>query len=155
MAIEFRSFMPGDEIAFRELNEAWIAPIFGMEPKDHEVLSDPEAHILRKGGHIFLGVDGETAVACCALIPMEAGCFELSKMAVHEGRRGAGLGRRLIAYAIDRARLLGATRLYLESNTQLANAVHLYESAGFRHLPPERVHKSPYARSNVHMELVF
>jgi putative acetyltransferase len=155
MAIEFRSFIAGDEVAFRELNEAWIVPIFGMEPKDHEVLSDPEAHILRKGGHIFMGFDAATPVACCALIPMETGSFELSKMAVHETRRGAGLGRLLIAYAVDRARAMGAARLYLESNTKLANAVHLYESAGFRHLPAERVRKSPYARSNVHMELLF
>jgi putative acetyltransferase len=159
MEVEFRSFIPGDEVAFRELNEAWIVPIFGMEPKDREVLSDPNTHILQKGGHIFMGfdtgIDGATAVACCALIPMGNGCFELSKMAVHEARRGAGLGRSLIAYAIDRARAMGAARLYLESNTKLMNAVHLYESAGFRHLEPERVRKSPYARSNVYMELLF
>jgi putative acetyltransferase len=155
MAVEFRSFVAGDEVAFRELNEAWIAPIFGMEPKDHEVLSDPDAQILKKGGHIFIGIEGDTAVACCALIPREIGCFEVSKMAVLESRRGAGFGRQLIAYAIGQARMIGATRLYLESNTQLANAVHLYEDAGFRHLPPERVRKSPYARSNVYMEMVL
>jgi GNAT superfamily N-acetyltransferase len=150
-----RSFLSGDEFAFRELNEAWIAPIFGMEPKDYEVLSDPDTHILKKGGHIFIGLDGDRAVGCCALVPMEAGCFELSKMAVLESRRGAGFGRALIAYAIEQARVIGATRLYLESNTQLANAVHLYEAAGFRHLPAERVRRSPYARSNVFMEMTL
>ncbi len=102
-----------------------------------------------------MGVEGEAAVACCALIPMEAGCFELSKMAVDEARRGAGLGRRLIAYAIEQARGIGAARLYLESNSRLANAVHLYEAAGFGHLPAERVRKSPYARSNVYMEMML
>lgn len=153
--IVFRPFLRGDEVAFRELNEAWIAPIFGMEPKDYEVLSDPATHILKKGGHIFIGLEGDTAVACCALIPMETGCFELSKMAVVESRRGTGFGRRLIAYAIEQARIIGATRLYLESNTRLANAVHLYEASGFQHLPPERVRKSPYARSNVYMEMIL
>jgi len=155
MAVEFRPFLPGDEIAFRRLNEAWIVQFFGMEPKDYEVLSDPATHILEKGGHIVMGVDGDVAVACCALIPMEAGCFELSKMAVDEARRGSGFGRKLIAYAIDRARTAGATRLYLETNSRLANAVHLYELAGFRHLPAERVQKSPYARANVYMELLL
>ncbi len=96
-----------------------------MEPKDYEVLSDPETHILRKGGHIFIGLEGAIAVACCALVPRESDCFELSKMAVLESRRGAGFGRALIAYAIDQARIIGATRLYLESNTTLPNAVHL------------------------------
>jgi len=37
----------------------------------------------------------------------------------------------------------------------LANAIHLYESVGFRHLPPDRVTPSPYARSNVQMEMLL
>ena len=151
----FRAFRPGDETAFRDLNEAWIRPLFGMEPKDYEVLSDPDRYILQKGGHVFIGLEGETPVACCALIPREPGCFELSKMAVHEARRGAGIGRGLIEFAVARAREIGASRLYLESNTRLANAVHLYESTGFSHVPAERVEKSPYARSNVHMEMLL
>ena len=154
-SLTFRAFQPGDEAAFRVLNEAWIKPLFGMEPKDYEVLSDPGQYILRQGGHIFLGLDDDVPVACCALIPHGPDCFELSKMAVHEDRRGEGLGRRLIEHAVSQARVLGAARLYLESNTKLANAVHLYESAGFAHLPADRVEKSPYARSNVHMEMLL
>ena len=53
---------------------------------------------------------------------------------------------------IAQAKVLGATRLYLETGTKLTNAIHLYESLGFRHLPPERVVPSPYARANVFME---
>jgi len=37
----------------------------------------------------------------------------------------------------------------------LENAIRLYESLGFRHLPPERITVSPYARSDVQMELVL
>lgn len=66
---------------------------------------------------------------------------------------GAGIGRRLLAATIEGARALGARRLYLETNSKLATAIHLYESLGFRHVPPERVTPSPYARSNVQMEL--
>jgi putative acetyltransferase len=32
-------------------------------------------------------------------------------------------------------------------------AIRLYESLGFRHLPPERVVPSVYARADVYMEL--
>jgi GNAT superfamily N-acetyltransferase len=154
-AVTFRAFQPGDEAAFRDLNEAWIKPLFGMEPKDYEVLSDPRKYILSKGGHVFLGFDEATPVACCALIPREPGCFEVSKMTVNQDRRGTGLGRKLLEYTVGQARAIGATRLYLESNTKLADAVHLYESSGFTHVPPERVQKSPYARSNVHMEMTL
>jgi putative acetyltransferase len=79
--------------------------------------------------------------------------FEVAKMAVSESCRGHGIGRKLLEYAIAQAKALGAHTLELASNTKLANAVHLYESVGFRHLPPERVEPSPYARANVFMEL--
>jgi hypothetical protein len=39
--VEFRHFAPGDETAFRELNEAWIAHHFVVEEKDRKVLNDP------------------------------------------------------------------------------------------------------------------
>jgi ribosomal protein S18 acetylase RimI-like enzyme len=79
--------------------------------------------------------------------------FEVAKMAVSERYRGRGIGRKLLEYTIAQAKVLGAHTLELASNTKLANAVHLYESLGFRHLPLERVEPSPYARANVFMEL--
>ena len=50
---------------------------------------------------------------------------------------------------------LGAERLHLETNRQLANAIHLYQSVGFRHVSPDQVIPSPYARANVFMALVL
>ena len=96
--------------------------------------------------------DGER-IGCCALVFVKTGVFEVAKMAVSERFRGQGIGRRLLEYTIAQARRLGAHTLELASNTKLANAVHLYESLGFRHLPPERVEPSPYARANVFMVL--
>ena len=48
---------------------------------------------------------------------------------------------------------MGARSLFLGSNSRLENAVHLYESIGFRHVPPESIPEMPYARANVFMEL--
>lgn len=154
-AIEFRPFRAGDAEAFRALNEAWIQRHFGIEEKDRITLGDPEGKILAKGGHIFMAVDGETAVGCCALIFLRPGVFEAAKMTVAESYRGRGLGRKLMEYTIAQGKALGATSLYLETNDGLHDAIHLYEALGFRHLPPERVTPSPYARANVFMELVF
>ncbi|MDR3703087.1 MAG: GNAT family N-acetyltransferase [Candidatus Sulfopaludibacter sp.] len=151
--LEIREFRPGDEIAFRELNEEWITRHFALEPKDVASLADPQATILDKGGRIFLAVRNGRPIGCCALLAMGPGEFEVAKMAVTESCQGAGIGRRLLAATIDGARALGARRLYLETNRKLASAVHLYESLGFRHVPPECVVPSPYARANVHMEM--
>ena len=147
-----RTFQPGDEVAFRELNEAWIAKYFTIEEADRKVLNDPVHNILRLGGHIFMAMAGEDTVGCCALLPMEPQGFELAKMAVSEHLRGKGIGRKLLEYAINEARRLGAARVYLETNRKLANAIHLYESVGFEHVSPDQVIPSPYARANVFME---
>jgi putative acetyltransferase len=147
-----RRFQPGDEKPFKELNEAWISRDFTLEPGDHEVLDDPQGKILSKGGQICVAeLDGEV-VGCCALVPMKPGEFELAKMTISERARGQGVGRRLLVFAIALARVLHAHRLYLESNTKAASAIHLYEELGFRHMAaPE--HESKYARANVFMEM--
>jgi GNAT superfamily N-acetyltransferase len=153
----FRPFRPGDETAFWELNEAWIRQIFAIEDKDIEVLRHPVEYILNPGGEIVMvDLSGRT-IGCCALLVMPKHAettFEIGKMAVVEELRGAGIGRKLLAHMIRRGWERGAQRLYLETSTKLPNAVHLYEALGFRHLPPERVTPSPYARSNVYMELL-
>jgi putative acetyltransferase len=150
--IAFRLFQPGDAEVFRELNEAWIARYFRLEEQDHIQLGDPK-NILRHGGQIVVAVAGEERIGCCALVFVKPGVFEVAKMAVSERYHGHGIGRKLLEYTIAQAKILGAHTLELASNTKLANAVHLYESVGFRHLPPERVEPSPYARANVFMEL--
>src|SRR5271163_1130599 len=151
--IAFRLFQHGDGDAFRGLNEEWIERFFAIEEHDHVQLRDPENNILRSGGQIVMAVAGGERVGCCALIFVRAGVFEVAKMAVSERYRGHGIGRKLLEYTIAQAKALGAHTLELASNSKLANAVHLYESLGFRHLPPERVEPTPYARANVFMEL--
>ncbi len=148
-----RDFIPGDEIAFRQLNEEWIARHFAMEPKDQAMLSDPRGCILERGGRIFMAVIQGVAVGCCALLAMSPGEYEVAKMAVAESSRRTGVGRALLESIIAESRATGATRLYLETNSKLAPAIRLYETVGFRHLPPERIVPSPYARANVYMEL--
>jgi putative acetyltransferase len=93
-------------------------------------------------------------VGCVALVPDGTGAYELSKMAVEPGLRGRGAGRQILAAAIEHARRLGARSIFLGSSTRLANAVHLYEALGFRHVPREHIHM-PYARADVFMELVL
>src|SRR5438046_8408839 len=89
-----REFMPGDEFAFRQLNEEWIVRYYGLEPKDEYTLADPRKTILDRGGRIFLAIRDGRAIGCCALIAMGPGEFELAKMAVTESFQGAGVGRR-------------------------------------------------------------
>jgi putative acetyltransferase len=63
---------------------------------------------------------------------------------------GRGIGRLLMAGALDAWRGLGGRELFLESSSRLRPALALYESVGFRHRPAPRP-GSHYARADVYM----
>ena len=143
-----------DANAFRALNEEWIARYFVLEEQDRRQLDDPVAAYLDPGGEILIAEFHGRPVGCVALVPDGTGAYELSKMAISPALRGRGAGRALLRAAIDHAREMGARSLFLGSSKRLANAVHLYETAGFEHVAPETIHM-PYARADVFMQLVL
>jgi GNAT superfamily N-acetyltransferase len=146
-------FEPCHADAFKTLNEAWISRYFAIEPKDREVLGDPQGKIVEAGGRIFMALRDGEAVGCVALIPMEDGGYEVAKMTVAETLRGSGLGRMLMQRCIDAAAELGAHRLYLETNSSLGPALGLYRAMGFTDIgPPPR---NDYARGDTWMERVY
>jgi N-acetylglutamate synthase-like GNAT family acetyltransferase len=153
--VVIRRFQPGDESAFRTLNEAWITRFFALEAKDQLVLGDPQTHILQPGGQILFAQRADQVIGCCALIRLDSQSFELAKMAVHESAQGHGIGKLLMQESIDLARKLGARRLYLETNSKLTPALRLYARFGFRTIPEESLPPSPYARADVRMELLL
>ncbi|WP_324198711.1 GNAT family N-acetyltransferase [Nocardia amamiensis] len=140
-----------DARAFKELNEEWIVELFSLEPADSVKLDNPEREIVAEGGQVLIARDGADIVGCVALVSEGDGVFELSKMAVARDRRGRGLGRIILQEAIDYARRQGATALFLGSSTKLADAVHLYESVGFVHVPSDQIGPMPYERADVFM----
>jgi ribosomal protein S18 acetylase RimI-like enzyme len=147
--VDFRPELAG---AFKALNEAWITRYFSIEPKDREVLDDPQGKIIDRGGQILFLTEADEAVGCCALMAMADGGFEVAKMAVAEPHKGRGHGRALMAACIERARACGAPRLYLETNSALAPALALYRSFGFRELDGMERTESDYARVDIWME---
>ena len=142
-----------DADAFRALNEEWIEKWFRLEEKDRHTLSDPYGTIVAPGGEVYMALHDDKVVGCAALIRFNDTTYELSKMAVASEQRGQGTGRQLLAYIIQQARTRGAHTLFLGSSKKLANAVHLYESLGFRHVPPSELPEMKYQRADVWMKL--
>ena len=147
--MEIVEFEPRHAQAFQALNEAWISKYFVIEPKDREVLGDPQGKIIDKGGRVFMALKEGEPVGCAALLKMDDGGYEVAKMTVSEDLRGSGLGRLLMQRCIDAGAEMGATRLYLETNSSLAPALGLYRAMGFRDLAPA---ETPYVRADVFME---
>jgi ribosomal protein S18 acetylase RimI-like enzyme len=137
--------------AFERLNRVWLEAHGLLEPADVEYLSDPEGLILATGGQVFFAVDGELVIGTCAAIRVSDSTFELAKLAVDPAAQGRGLGRRLCHIVMRFARDAGAATMFLTSHEALTQAIHLYESLGFRREPiPADVR---YATANVYMTL--
>lgn len=143
-------FDPALREHFYRLNADWLRQYFYLEEIDHRVLSDPEGEILAGGGEVLFALLDGQVIGTCALKLESPGVFELTKMAVEEGHQGLGVGRRLLARAIDWFRERGGGTLFLESSSRLKPALALYESMGFEHQPQLKP-DSHYTRSDVYM----
>lgn len=128
---EFDDSLAGE---FHDINLEWIETMFTVEPTDREVLENPRERIIDPGGDIlFVEAAGLGIVGACALQKTGPAAFELTKMGVRETARGLKAGEFLLGGVIDRARDLGAEKLYLMTNRKCAAAIHLYEKLGFEH----------------------
>ena len=135
---------------FRALNVAWLQKYFVVEPIDHEMLSNPKKFIINKNGFIFFAkADGKIA-GTFALIKIEDGIYELSKMAVEESFIGRKIGNKMLNFCLEEAKRLKADKIILYSNTKLEPAIHLYKKFGFKEIPLDN---SDYERANIKMEI--
>jgi GNAT superfamily N-acetyltransferase len=140
------------QAAFRLLNEEWITTYFQMEEADYKALDHPKEYILDKGGKIFVALYNNEPVGVCALIKMNDPDydFELAKMAVSPKIQGKSIGWLLGQTVVNAAKELGASKIYLESNTALKPAINLYQKLGFKKVVGR---STPYERCNIQMEL--
>lgn len=148
--VEIVPFEPHLREHFYRLNAAWLKKHFVIEPIDEQVLRDPEHAVLAPGGAIFFALIDDTVIGTCALLHEAAGVYELSKMGVDESFRGLGAGHQLLDAAIAEFHRRRGHTLFLESNSSLKPALHMYERAGFVLQPTIRA-GSHYARADVYM----
>lgn len=139
--------------AFHDINAEWIQSMFSLEKKDKEILSNPRKTILDDGGVILFAESKELGViGTCALMKVDDGVFELTKMGVLEKARGRGAGELLLEAAIVRASTMKIQTLYLLTNSKCVAAIKLYEKLGFVHDPAiMKKYGAAYARCDVAM----
>ena len=95
-----------------------------------------------RGVFLVASIDGEP-VACGAVKTVTAEIGSVKRMWVAETARGLGLGRRMLEALEDHARTLGFSRLRLETNRALREAIALYRGSGYREVAP--FNDDPYA----------
>jgi putative acetyltransferase len=75
-------------------------------------------------------------VGCAALRPIDRLTAEVRRVYVLKTQRGGGVARRLMAQLEDEALKLGYAELRLETGIRQQPAMALYESLGYRRIPP-------------------
>ncbi|GAB5455717.1 MAG: GNAT family N-acetyltransferase [Henriciella sp.] len=149
-----RDYTPNDAASFRDLNLAWVEAFFTVEDEDRAQLEDPKTHILDPGGAILIAEYQGEAVGTVGLVPGHGdGVLELIKMSARSDIQGKGIGRALMDAAIEKARAMGASQIWLETNTKLEAALALYRKSGFRELTGDELTPTPYDRCNCQMLL--
>ena len=153
--IQIIDWQPEYQSAWKSLNIAWISKDYEVEQIDLDTLDFPEKYFIDGGGAVLLAQrisDGEI-LGTVALQPFGNGVLELAKMTVSENARGLKIGELLGVAALERARALGAKRVFLLSNASKAyQAINLYFKLGFRCVALESME---FKRANIQMELVF
>lgn len=146
-------YEPCYQSVFRSLNEEWITAHWQLEEADCKALEHPQEYILDKGGYIFVALYKDEPVGVCALYKLDGTSYdyELAKYAVSPQVQGKGIGILLGETAIAKAIEQGGKRIFLESNTLLRPAIHIYKKMGFKELPSYR---PAYERGNIQMELI-
>lgn len=111
-------------------------------------ITDVETHYFGRGGVFEVLEDtAGSLVGTIGLYPLDTETIELRKMYFASELRGRGLGRKILSRTIEKAKSLGYLRVYLETALVLKQAVHLYESFGFK--PVEVKHTSRCDRGYV------
>jgi GNAT superfamily N-acetyltransferase len=152
--IRIIDWQPAYQDAWKSLNIAWISKDYDVEQVDFDTLDFPEKYFIHGGGAVLLAQresDGEI-IGTVALQPFGNGVLELAKMTVAESARGLKIGELLGIAALERARHLGAKRVFLLSNTKSYQAINLYFKLGFRCVALE---STEFKRANIQMELRF
>jgi N-acetylglutamate synthase-like GNAT family acetyltransferase len=95
-------------------------------------IENVEANYIDRGGVFEVLEDAEGRLfGTVGLYPMDEKVVELRKMYFARELRGHGHGKKTLTRMIERARELGYKRIYLETASQLNEAIGLYKSYGF------------------------
>jgi GNAT superfamily N-acetyltransferase len=103
---------------------------FGFEP-DPEIdpdLTDPAGTYAA----LWIAVAAGEVIGSIALRDLGDGELELKRMYLRPDLRGRGLGRRLLATALDWARANGSRAIKLDTSERMVAARSLYEAHGFQ-----------------------
>lgn len=116
----------------------------GFQDFEQEMAGFPGAYA-PPGGRLLLALDGSEAAGCVGIRGLEPDTCEMKRLYIRPAYRGHRLGRRLIEAALEQARAMGYSAMYLDTLPGMDAAIRLYESFGFQRTAPYYANPIPGA----------
>ena len=123
---------------FEELDRRFPS---GFDPGDTLVADAPS--MAPPGGGFIVASDDDGVIACGGVLRVDDATAEIKRMWVHERSRGHGVGKRMLAELESLVVALGYTRVFLDTNGVLTEAITMYRRAGYTDIP--RYNDNPHA----------
>ena len=122
--IEFRTMLATDIEAVMQVEKSayefpWTKGIF--------------ADCIRVGYECIVATENEEIIAH-AVLSIAADESHILNLSVDKKHQGQGVGKQVLQYLINLARLKSAHTIFLEARPSNTAAIHLYESAGFNEI---------------------
>lgn len=134
---DLRAVSVDDPVA-RELLDEYVAyRRAGFRPAGGYRAAAPDPAAFTPPHGVFLvATDGDVVGGCGGIRVLDARTAEVKHLWTRDAVRGRGWGRALLTALEAEARRLGADRVVLDTNADLAAAQRLYRAAGYREIPP-------------------
>jgi GNAT superfamily N-acetyltransferase len=124
---------PGDLGTIVQLHGVLYAREHGLDTTFEPYVARPLADFVLSGnGRLWVAEEGGRVIGSIAVVDAGVGEGQLRWFLLVPEVRGAGIGRKLLETALDYCRERGLRRVFLWSFSDLADALRLYQRAGFR-----------------------
>jgi GNAT superfamily N-acetyltransferase len=124
---------------FSELNTRFLG---GFDARAGGTSTDAEQLRAPSGAFVVMRAD-LSVIGCGGVQRLDDSTGEMKRMWVDSTWRGVGLGRKLLTHLELQALGLGYSRVVLDTNGTLVEAVAMYERCGYDRI--ERYNDNPYA----------
>ena len=112
---------------------------------DAEVRGLP-GHYAPPKGRLIVAVSDQVPVGCVALRAVDDSRCEMKRLFVRPIARGKGVGKSLLSFILDEARVIGYSEMVLDTLPTMIDAQRMYEESGFSDIPAYCVNPIPGTR---------